>query len=100
MPKRYHIELSPDERAQLKRWLRNPPKPYLRERARAILRVADGEPVSGVASTLRTRIGREAVGDWVRRFLAARVEGLRIKAGRGRKPVFSPTGRRRRAGSG
>lgn len=91
MPKRYYIELSEEEREQLERWTRNPPRPYLRYRARAILRVAAGEPICKVAPSLRIRVHRNTVSEWVRRFLAEGIEGLKIRPGRGRKPAFSPS---------
>ena len=91
MPKRLSIELSEEERAQLERWSKNHRKPYLRERARAILRVAAGEPVYKIAQELRIRIHRTAVSEWVHRFQERRIEGLKIQPGRGRKPVFSPS---------
>ncbi len=34
MAKRYELEVSETEREQLNRWLKNPPRLYLRERAR------------------------------------------------------------------
>jgi transposase len=94
MPKRINIKLSEEEKAQLERWVKNPPRPYLRERARAILRIAGGTPIMQVAQTLRIRIHRTAVSEWVHRFEEGRVEGLKIRAGRGRKPAFSPSSER------
>jgi hypothetical protein len=91
MPKRIKISLSEAETQQLQRWAQKAAKPYMRERARAILRVAGGEPVSKVAETLRTRVHRNAVGEWVKRFVAERCAGLKIRQGRGRKAAFSPT---------
>jgi transposase len=90
MPKRYTLVLTEKEKQTLTRWLKNPPRPYLRERARAILQVAQGVPIATTAEHLRVRVHRNAVSEWVQRFLAKRLAGLTIKAGRGRKPVFSP----------
>lgn len=90
MSRRYVIKLSDEQRNELKRWVKNPPKPYLRDRARAILRVADGESGSYVAKTLRTPVDRHTVANWIERYLAEGIEGLKIKPGRGRKAVFSP----------
>jgi len=90
MPKRYEIVLSEHEKQKLEGWLKNPPSPYLRERARAILKVAQGETIQETAQKLRIRVHRNAVSEWVQRFLSDRLEGLKIKAGRGRKAVFSP----------
>jgi transposase len=91
MPKRMQVSLTAAEAAQLKRWEKNPPKPYLRDRARAILRVAQGEPMYKVARSLRTPVQRGTVREWVVRFAGERCAGLKIRAGRGRKPVFSPS---------
>ena len=90
MPKRYQIELSQEEREQLKRWTRNPPKPYLRYRAQAILQVAEGKPIYQVAQNLRIRIHRNAVREWVKRYRSEGIKGLKVKAGRGRRPAFFP----------
>lgn len=95
MPKRYKIVLSEQEKEKLEGWLKNPPSPYLRERARAILKVSQGETIEATAQKLRVRVHRNAVSEWVQRFLADRLEGLKIKSGRGRKAVFSPTRERR-----
>lgn len=91
MPKRFIIQLSEAEKAQLERWAKSPPKPYLRERARAILRIASGTPIMQVAQTLRIRVHRTAVSEWAHRFAEERVAGLKIRAGRGRKPAFFPS---------
>jgi transposase len=88
---RIHLDLSADQRAELEKWVKHPPKPYLRERARAILRVADGEPILQVAASLRVRVGRDTVGNWVKRYRAQGLQGLHIQSGRGRKPAFSPS---------
>ena len=90
MPKRYKIVLSEEEQQKLESWVKNPPSPYLRERARAILKVAQGETIQATTEKLRVRVQRNAVSEWVKRFLSGRVQGLKIKAGRGRKSVFSP----------
>jgi transposase len=90
MPKRIRLELSEAERSELARWEKNPPKAYLRERARAILRVAEGIPIYQVAAELRTPVHRTTVREWVQRYGEAGREGLRLRAGRGRKARFSP----------
>ena len=90
MPKRYQIELSQKEEDRLKGWTRNPPKAYLRYRAQAILQVAEGQPIYQVAQNLRIRIHRNAVSEWVKRYEAEGIKGLKVKAGRGRKPAFFP----------
>ncbi len=90
MPKRYKIELTEEEKQKLESWTKNPPRAYLRERARAILKVSQGKTLETTAQELRVRVHRNAVSEWVQRFLADRLEGLKIKVGRGRKTIFSP----------
>lgn len=67
-------------------------KPYLRERASAILKVADGQPAAHVAKCglLRIRTSKTVYG-WLDSFEQFGVNGLYIREGRGRKPAFSPS---------
>jgi transposase len=92
MPKRLIPILSDDQFQQLTEMVNCSPKPYLRERASAILKLAQRETVSAIASTglLRKRHD-ETVSRWFHRFQSEGVKGLEIKAGRGRKPAFSPS---------
>ena len=89
---RRRITLTPDERRALEVLRDKSPKPYLRERAAAILKVADGTPAAVVA---RERLLRQRAPDtvyaWLDRFSARGLDGLRILPGRGRKPAFSPS---------
>lgn len=89
--RRYQVVVSAEERQKLERWLKNPPRSYLRERARAILLVVDGKEGQEVSQMLRVRVHRTTIGEWVRRFQAEGVEGLKIRAGRGRKSRFFPS---------
>lgn len=95
MPKRYKIVLTEQEQEKLNGWVKNPPKLYLRERARAILNISQGKTIQATAEKLRIRVHRNAVSEWVKRFLASGSEGLKIKRGRGRKALFSPDRKRR-----
>jgi transposase len=63
----------------------------LARRCRAILGVADGLPLVEVGRLVG--LTEKHVRKWVQRFLKDRLEGLRDRPGRGRKPVFSPRGR-------
>jgi hypothetical protein len=71
-------------------------RPYVRERASAILKLADGTPVMVLATSglLRPR-ARQTIHRWVSRFLEEGEEGLLVKAGRGRKPAFFPLSQER-----
>jgi hypothetical protein len=100
MSRRYHLTLDDEQRAQLERWVKNPPKPYLRDRARAILAVAGGEEGQELAQKLRTRVHRTTVGEWVKRYQQEGINGLKIRSGRGRKPLFSPSDAGESGGAG
>lgn len=85
------LSLNAEQRAQLQRLRDTHPKPYIRERAAALLKLADGHSLSAVARTglLRPR-SRTTVRTWLQRFQAEDLAGLGIRKGRGRKPAFSP----------
>ena len=84
--------LTTAERAELTRLRDIAPEPYLRERAAALLKVADGIPAARVARTGLLRLRRpDTVYAWSDRFVEQGIEGLRIRTGRGRKPAFSPS---------
>ena len=85
------IDLTPEERDQLLKYLRCPSTPLgLARRCRAILEVAEGTPLVAVARLVG--LTEKHVRKWVRRFLESRLAGLHDRPGRGRKPVFSPRG--------
>jgi DNA-binding CsgD family transcriptional regulator len=85
----YVVALAEEEQNELRRWVRTTSMPSgLARRARAILLVSEGK---NIAETGRiVGMGRRIVRSWVSRFIAKRIEGLKDKPGRGRKPSFSP----------
>jgi hypothetical protein len=86
------VVLTTEERIQLEQRLRSTTTPLgLARRCRAILEVADGSPLAHVARLVD--LTEKHVRKWVQRFLTERLDGLRDRPGRGRKPVFSPRGR-------
>ena len=91
MPPQRIVELTETQRAELRELRDHAELAYLRERAAAILKVADGQSVRQVAlrSLLRVR-DPETVSRWLAQYQALGGEGLRIKAGRGRKPKYFP----------
>lgn len=91
MPTRRTLSLSEPQYAELQQTVRSHPKPYMRERAAALLRIADGESPHHVARTgvLRPR-SPDILYTWLDRYEADGLAGLRIRPGRGRKPAFSP----------
>jgi Winged helix-turn helix len=95
----HRLDLSPEERAELTTLRDTAPLPYLRERAAALLKVADGERAAQVARTglLRPR-QPDTVYAWLHRYRAEGIAGLSIRPGRGRKPAFSPSPAQRGGG--
>ncbi len=86
------VHLSPDQRAELLQLRDHHVKPYVRERAAAIIKVADGMPAAHVARDGLLRPRRpDTLYAWLDRFEQEGVDGLRLRAGRGRKPAFSPS---------
>lgn len=92
MPARRKLTLSEEQRCALVHMRDSDSHPYLRERAAALLKIADGMSAERVAreGLLRKR-HPENVRIWLDRYLAEGIAGLHIRAGRGRKPVFSPS---------
>jgi hypothetical protein len=83
------VVLTEAEQNELSRWVRSPSMPSgLVRRARAILLVSEGKSLSETGRIVG--MGRRIVRRWVSRFTAKRIEGLKDKPGRGRKPSFSP----------
>ena len=91
MPKLRTIQLSDEAKRELEAVRDNHPKPYMRERAGAILKINEGQSPHHVAikGLLKSR-DPDTVYTWLDRYEAAGLEGLQIKRGRGRKPAFSP----------
>ena len=92
MPKPLTIELTEAQRAELEDARDHHPLPYLRERAAAILKIADG--LSG-RETAQQRLLKahwpDTIYEWVKRYQQVHsLAGLKIKPGRGRKPAFFP----------
>ena len=93
MPKRIRVSLSEAQRQELEKVRDGHPKAFLRERAAAVLKVAQGKTMTEVAEQgLLKRHEPETVHRWVKRYLQAGVAGWQVKKGRGRKPLFSPSG--------
>ena len=91
MPKRIHLELSASEREELERVRRHDGRPYMREKAAALLKIADGQVASQVAERgLLQSHDPDIVYRWLKRWQTQGVAGLVVKKGRGRKAAFSP----------
>ena len=97
MPSRLKLELSPEQQQELEKLRDQSDKPYLRERAAALLKLAGGQSGLAIArqGLLKAR-WPDTLYEWVNRYRAQGVAGLHIRPGRGRKPAFSPSAPRRR----
>jgi transposase len=85
------VVLTAEQRQELVRLRDTGAKPYLRERAAAILKVADGIPAAQVARSGLLQIRKPAtLYGWLDRFEQEGMAGLTLRPGRGRKPAFSP----------
>lgn len=91
------LVLDEGQRAELLQHRDHDPKPHIRERCAALLKIADGMPLSVVArqGLLRRRTA-ETVREWLDRYEAEGLAGLRVRPGTGRKPAFSPSATRPR----
>jgi Helix-turn-helix domain len=92
MSRIHHISLSAEQEAELVQLRDHSPKPHLRERAAAILKVAAGATIKQVAEQglLRPR-DEETVSAWIGRYREQGTAGLGVRPGRGRKPAFFPS---------
>jgi hypothetical protein len=92
MPKRRYFTPTEAEKAELEIVRDSHKKPYMREKASALLKIAAGQSPHRVAtdSLLKPR-DPDAIYEWLDRYEAEGVEGLLVKQGRGRKPAFSPS---------
>ena len=92
MPAKLKLELSAEQIFELEEVRDHASKPYLRERAAAILKIAQGS--SGRETALHGLLKphwQDTIYEWVQRYRAEGKAGLEIKSGRGRKPAFSPS---------
>ena len=92
MPKRRYFNPTEEQRKELEAIRDNHEKPYMREKASALLQIADGKSPHSVAllGLLKPR-DPDAVYRWLNRYEAEGAKGLLVKDGRGRKPAFSPS---------
>jgi len=91
MGRRPQFTLTDRQRRSLIRVRDHHRKPYLREKAAAVLKVADGWDIQDVAAFgLLKRHSRNTLASWLNRYQARGLAGLKIAKGRGRKPAFSP----------
>ena len=92
-PSLYPIELAEDEERELRRRAARYTLSYREvQRAKTILMAAQGLENGDIARRLEVRV--DTVRKWRKRFFEQRLAGLEEAPGRGRKPAFSPSGRR------
>lgn len=85
------LSVTAEQHRELTDLVRHHPKPYVRERAAALLKIADGAVPAQVAATgvLQPR-DPDTIYAWLDRYQAEGVAGLLLRPGRGRRPAFSP----------
>jgi hypothetical protein len=90
MPKRRYLVLNASQRSELGRLLQRDPRPYMRERAAALLQIADGRAPCWVAQhgLLRTR-KPDTVMSWLNAYQAWGAPAL-VQQPR-RKRAFCPS---------
>lgn len=92
MPKRIQVRLSEDQQHELEQARDHHAKAYVRERAAAILKVAQGATLTEVGEHgLHRRHEPETVHGWINQYVASGLSGLMVKPGSGRKPKFFPS---------
>ena len=91
MPKILRISLTAEQSSEVEQARDHSDKPYMRERACAILKIASGMSGRQVAQRgLLKKRRKDTIYEWVNRYQAEGISGLQIRSGRGRKPAFSP----------
>jgi hypothetical protein len=82
MPKQLELKLKAQQRRELEQLRDHAEMPYLRERAAALLKIADGDSARTVAAHgLLKKRWHYTLGRWVERYQKDGIEGLKIKPG-------------------
>jgi len=91
MPKIIRLELSPSQQAELTAVRDHDPRPYMREKAAALLKISDGQVAAQVAAGgLLKAHDPDVIYRWLKHWHEQGIAGLVVGKGRGRKPAFSP----------
>lgn len=92
MPKRRYLELTNAQKEELETIRDRHDKPYMRERATALLKISAGTSPHQVAmcGLLKPR-DPDTIYSWLDRYEKDGVAGMVNKEGCGRKPAFSPS---------
>jgi hypothetical protein len=91
MPAAKKLVLNEKQKQEIEAWTKNPPKPYLRRKAWALLLVSQGKTIYQAAQDRRVHANRVTVSNWIQKFEAHGLEGLKQAKGQGRKPSFFPS---------
>ena len=92
MPKRRYFNLTEAEKTELENVRDYHEKPYMREKASALLKIAAGQSPHDVAlHGLHKPRDPDAIYSWLDRYESEGLDGLFVKKGRGRKAAFSPS---------
>ena len=98
MAQAYQVTLSEQQKQELTSTRDHHGKAYVRVKAAAILKVADGMSLRAVAlHSLLKPVKEETVSAWLKCYQQEGIQGFLVKTGRGRKPAFFPSRPRRRA---
>jgi transposase len=91
MPKRRYLHLTDTQRTELEDIRDHHTKPYMREKAAILLKIAQGMSPHQAAKVGGLKPHQpKSIYDWLDRYQTEGAAGLAVKAGRGRKPAFSP----------
>ena len=96
MARPLRVNLSEDQREELLDVRDRHEKPYMREKAAAVLKVAGppGEEGQSAGQVARSGLLRErrpkTVRGWIHTYEEEGIEGFTVEEGRGQKPAFSP----------
>ena len=80
------IKLTTEQRAELEQGYKNGQPAVFSKRCHIILLKSDGRTSKEIAGILG--MGMQPINNWVKRYEKQGIEGLRTKAGQGRKPIL------------
>jgi hypothetical protein len=91
MPRTLQLDLTAEQRLELEQVRDRHGAAYMREKAAALLKIADGQNGWQVARHgSHKRRDSDTIYRWVSRYRAEGIHGLVVRKGRGRKPSFFP----------
>ena len=87
----YALTLTTEQTQELERVQATHPQAHFRVKATALLKVAAGDSIEHVRRHgLLTPVNWATLKRWIDRYQHEGITGWKVKAGRGRKPAFSP----------